>query len=255
MAGKRKISASNAASKLVQARFKSGSNTLKECEACGFTFASTIKDSIRKHDIFHEEYIHGIKVEKTTIHKLNETSKSGQSITLSIDGIKRFVTVLVLTCGDNTAVRVANEMLQIVNKRWLNTAHELNDAIKIGDKVAFLLSAPVKQKKGASTYIVGITTLIQHPLDGLHMDLETCTVDTSKPNLKLQLGVSRIFVSKLYRRHGLAESMLDGILNHAVYGTVLNKWQIGFSQPSGAGVLMLKHWYSPSQTIPVYHET
>lgn len=242
------------APKLVQSTFKGALQSLKECKVCGFKFVKNGKTSSDNHNVFHEEYIHGVKIKKVTFDKLKESSSREKPVIMTVDGTKRSVMVSVTKLDDPTTVKEVNKLLKIVNERWLNTNDGQNEASKEGDKVVLLVSKPVLLKRTSNIYIVGITTLIQQPLKGFHMDIETSAIKEGSPELQLQLGISRIFVSNLYRRHRLAERMLDATLKHAVYGTILDKWQVGFSQPSSAGAKLLKHWYYPSQTVPVYHE-
>ncbi|RKP10928.1 ESCO1/2 acetyl-transferase-domain-containing protein [Thamnocephalis sphaerospora] len=55
-------------------------------------------------------------------------------------------------------------------------------------------------------------------------------------------GISRIWVARHARRHGVATRMLDALRNSFVYACVLQPDQIAFSQPTSAGARLAEHY-------------
>lgn len=62
--------------------------------------------------------------------------------------------------------------------------------------------------------------------------------------LRTSLGVSRIFVTKAYRRSGIAHALLDAAARTFIHGCLLDplKGHIAFSQPTGDGQRLMSRW-------------
>lgn len=78
-------------------------------------------------------------------------------------------------------------------------------------------------------------------------------------NKRSTIGISRIWVAPKWRRFGLARHLLHAVLTHLVYGMVLDKHQVAFSQPSYSGGLLAKNFNgvthkSGDVLVPVYLE-
>lgn len=272
MAGKKKTLMGSKRPKLVQSVFPVKKLTQVTCPECNFQYISRIKESEEQHRRFHNEKISGLKITQIVYSKLQSDGTrvdlASQS-SWSNEKIKCFI----ISCVDPQIIKVVTDMLKHVNEQWLNSTSSSNSWKKrpSESKVVLLVSS-AHSAKGDTHRLIGIITIDPPPpssafLPGYPMHFRTSAIDREGPPLKLQLGVSRIFVSQKYRRHHLATFMLDTLLEHAVYGTTLTPWQVGFSQPSNAGCQLLRHWsavsrppphssssLSCSDTVPVYEE-
>lgn len=262
MAKAKKASKSSKKQKLVQLRLPVGTSKQVTCAECNFKYVSTKKESRKQHELFHNQKISGFEITKRVFNKLK---LSGKKVHSSINAwSNEEIDCFVVSCSDKEIMKVVEEMLMLVNLEWLNS--EGNSSVNwkkrpYDCKVVLLVSANFK----THVYrIMGIlttdrpTTPFTH-IKGYHMDVSTSTIDPEKSELELEVGVSRIFVSQKYRRHHLAEFMLNSMLQHAVSGKTLSPWQVGFSQPSDAGGRLLHHWINTttataSSTVPVYEE-
>ena len=238
--------------KLVQMTFAVKQKGPKTCSQCGFNFFTcNTNNKISQHKRYHNEYLNGYEISTLKISKLKEIGKVINSHCVTINQEERKLSILLVSYRDTTTRKIIGTMLKMINDRWLNTPTEEN---KILDKVVLVISQPNTSKSTINeSYIVGITTTIPGPLDGFSLDIKTSNVDRLKA-MQLNLGVSRIFVSQEYRRKGLALEMLESLRCHSIYGVALKKEEIGFSQPSGAGTLLISQWMSPATYIPVYDE-
>ena len=63
---------------------------------------------------------------------------------------------------------------------------------------------------------------------------DNVTYNPSEP-LEAVLGIRQIWISKMHRRKGLATSLIDAARLDAVYGYVVPKEQVAFSQPTPSG--------------------
>ena len=66
------------------------------------------------------------------------------------------------------------------------------------------------------------------------------------------LGVSRIWVSKAYRRQGLAFAMLESARNSFFYGLQVPKNLMAFSQPTESGGRLAKRWFEAETGWHIY---
>lgn len=259
---------------LIQSTFLIKYNKLDEvtCGECGFKFIKSMKETIKQHDIFHNQRILGLQITKTIFNKLK---LNGKKILFKYNENKlnlknKKIYCFIVSYEDQQIIKLVADMLKIVNIQWLNdNKRNFKDWERnlFNNKIILLICHDLLLDTYRS---IGITTTFSPPksfehLKGFHMDIKTSAIDINKPELKLKFGVSRIFVSQEYRRNHLAEFMLDSLLEYGVPGKRLTHWQVGFSQPSNAGGLLLQHWISNSNssssgdtqasTVPVYHES
>lgn len=245
--------------KMVQSTLLDSRSRSIKCLECGCIYEKTKKDSILKHKRIHTDLLYGKKLSKLQLSKLTENRNVVNTHRVNVDGQNVQVSVIFISCVDKTIVDLVSGLLQIVNTQWLNAGTSSNSwkTRPLECKVVLLIAESSIDKE-VNARVIGITILDVPEMStsflvGQHMKVENTTIDSSKPKIKLRLGVSRIYVHERYRRNGLSTLMLNSILKHSIYGTVLTKWQIGFSQPSGSGLLLLKNWYK-TPTIPVYNE-
>ena len=68
------------------------------------------------------------------------------------------------------------------------------------------------------------------------------------------LGISRIWTSKLYRKHGIAVDLLDCARSNFFYGMEVPKDLVAFSQPTESGGRLAAHWFGAETGWHVYTE-
>lgn len=248
--------------KLVQTTFAKKNSKLFSCPLCGFKIIDSRKELEKIHETYHDDFLNGFKiVSKATERLILDGKNVVEVITKEGENGKQKISVVVIACEDKKVTKLVSQILTVMNTSWLNS-DECSDNWKtrpLDSKVVLLVEQKMEAKRGDGyARIIGVTTTDPPPknatfLKGYLMQVEKSTILENKP-LKLRLGISRIFMCPPYRRQGWASTMLECILKHAVYGAQLTPWQIGFSQPSGAGLLLLKKWYRGSNCIPVYHE-
>jgi N-acetyltransferase len=66
-----------------------------------------------------------------------------------------------------------------------------------------------------------------------------------------KLGVSRVWVAEDYRRQGIATRMTQAMLADAVYGEVINRTHVAFSQPTAEGKHFGTHFFG-TPTFNIY---
>lgn len=68
------------------------------------------------------------------------------------------------------------------------------------------------------------------------------------------VGISRIWVSKTFRRKGVATNLLDCVMSHFIYGMEIDKEEVAFSQPTESGAQLARAWFGEQSGWLVYHE-
>lgn len=244
--------------KLIQSTFAIKNSKSTKCPDCGFEYISSHKESRKKHDNLHAEKFEGLQISNLIFNKLK---LNGKMLVINQNNWNNEkIYCFIISCIDKQIIKIVKKMLDIANKQWLNdNIGGSNNWEKRPNenKVVLLIS----YNKLIDTFrIIGITT-IDTPskgllyLKGYQMNIKTTTIEDPKSNIKLRLGISRIFVNIKYRRHHFAEFMLDTILKYGMDGTVLKKEELGFTQPSNIGCQLFHHWNRYSDIIPVYDES
>ena len=68
------------------------------------------------------------------------------------------------------------------------------------------------------------------------------------------VGVSRIWTSRSFRRKGIANNLLDCVVNQFIYGMEIGREEIAFSQPTDAGATLARAWFDEPTGWGVYVE-
>jgi N-acetyltransferase len=66
------------------------------------------------------------------------------------------------------------------------------------------------------------------------------------------LGISRIWTSNLFRKHGIATKLLEVARSQFLYGMTIKKEQVAFSQPTESGGRLAKKWFGQREGWHVY---
>jgi len=85
----------------------------------------------------------------------------------------------------------------------------------------------------------------EHKSSSISIDAET---------VPAVVGVSRIWTSKSSRRKGIANNLLDCVLNQFIYGMEIEKDELAFSQPTESGAELARAWYGEDSGWLVYKE-
>ena len=84
---------------------------------------------------------------------------------------------------------------------------------------------------------------------------KSSSISTEAEEVPAVVGVSRIWTSKSYRRKGIANNLLECVLNQFIYGMEISKDELAFSQPTESGCQLARSWYDAESGWLVYNET
>ncbi|CAI4544177.1 BCE_3a_G0018750.mRNA.1.CDS.1 [Saccharomyces cerevisiae] len=232
----------------------SKSNKIVKCDKCEMSYSSTSIEDRAIHEKYHTLQLHGRKwspnwgsivcTERNhskTVHLSRSTGtitplnssplkKSSPSITHQEEKI-----VYVRPDKSNGEVRAMTEIMTLVNNE-LNAPHDENA----------IWNSTTEEKGKAFVYIrndraVGII-IIENLYGGngktssrgrwMVYDSRRL-VQNVYPDFKI--GISRIWVCRTARKLGIATKLIDVARENIVYGEVIPRYQVAWSQPTDSG--------------------
>lgn len=224
----------------VQALLGINSDLRTTCNVCGMTYYKNIISDKQTHTKYHNTFINGIPWPYKTVI-LNE---------LTINNIKvKFSVIEKTNLSYPSQIKRIRQVLDMVNTELNASPGSKAWEDCTGGAKAFF--AIINER------IIGLVTT-ETVQEGKWMILSTQNIvpDRVKP---LKLGISRIWIAPQWRRLGIGFELLKVILDNSIYGVKLDKLDIGFSQPSTSGGLLLKKFNgiahkSGQILIPIYLE-
>lgn len=203
----------------------------KKCPECGMFYSPGNEEDEKIHKKFH--------LEKSKAQQLSLKGIGTLKVVKEwIDGV-----VYVVSSDDkaNFAKKCVQEIRTHVNQQ-LSYSHSKNHIPQ--DEKTYIY---VHAKKLAGCLIVeSISHLEAFPIvpneEMSEHDALVTQIDRTKPT-QCKLGVSRIWVSESLRRQGLASRLMSAMLADAVYGEVVPRTLVAFSQPTADGKQFGAHFF------------
>ncbi|CAI5756528.1 unnamed protein product [Candida verbasci] len=247
-------------SKKVQSIFILPNNDkLTTCKTCEMTYNQSINNEVKIHNKYHLKFTNGLNwphslIDKTldTITIVDKKVKSTNHKSIISKEMKLAKVISIDKMNKNQVLKTES-LLRMCNlelnatpdsKQWQKFQYQSSKA--------FIL---VIDKKA-----IGICTTDEiKPIDSRWMIYKTQQIVTDKEIKNVKIGISRIWIAPKWRGFGLAKKLLEIVLKYSIYGVVLNKNQIAFSQPSYSGCQLAKSFNgvlhkSGEVLIPVYLE-
>jgi len=228
-------SSSNIRHATKQSVFTVGINEKITCENCGMTYFKHVDADKKLHSQFHKKVLNGRDWSVKWGTKIQDINSSQDEY------------ICCVNPKNSTEMKATIDLLDLVNHD-LN-APEDNEFWLKGDDSGKVF---VYVKNGRAIGVVSVERITQ----GTFLSIEDGQIAR---NIKLELlaGVSRIYVCKKYRRMGIGLRLLGTLQTHFIYGMIIPKNKIAWSQPSFAGGKLatsfngIKH-KSGRVLVPVY---
>lgn len=236
------------------------------CATCGMTYYNHVPKDNEVHKKYHFNFINGIPWPTSfcnnvlerfiVLHDPSSKAKSA-SISKKLQGTAKESLIVTIDRKAGKQVKRVEEIMKVVNSE-LNAAsdgeawHKDNEGSMQGKAFIVVID-------GRAIGICTTEPIHDVDLQSRWIIHRTQTVVPNQVNKLVKLGISRIWIAPKWRRYGLARKLLDIVLTHSVYGIVLDKREIGFSQPSFSGGLLAKSFNGVTHKsgeilIPVYLE-
>lgn len=222
---------SSKAKKSVQSTLQfSSTPVVIKCTKCLMTYSNTSPSDLLQHKQYHDLRLNGKKWSNSwgDVVTRMEPRKGSPCSNYQSDEY-----IVMISPKKPKEVKAMLELLTIVNDE-LNAPHDEN---------AFWseISESGGQQGKAFVYIknnraVGVITVeyIENTHRGKWMVLETKSI-VPKVVPDVKLGISRIWVCRNQRNQKIATRLLESARIKSIYGCVVNKWEMAWSQPSQSG--------------------
>ncbi|KAI9103244.1 ESCO1/2 acetyl-transferase-domain-containing protein [Phlyctochytrium arcticum] len=199
------------------------------CEECGMSFSPETEDDVL-HKRYHRAVMNGAE------WKLPKGNNSW-----GMDDGACVIEVSHLSA--KAEKEKALEVLDIVNRELGAVSIELT----VGLKVYLYITQDHSVVACCAVEPIQEAWHLKETSDASNMELAS---DDSVP---ARCGISRVWVLKTQRRNGIAFRLLDLIRAKFIYGTLLAKQQLAFSQPTQAGRKLAERYFRQSNFL-VYNE-
>lgn len=80
------------------------------------------------------------------------------------------------------------------------------------------------------------------------------SISISEETYPAVVGVSRIWTSRAFRHKGIANNLLECVMNQFIYGMEIEPLQVAFSQPTESGAALARAWFGDGHGWAVYRE-
>lgn len=223
------------------------------CKECGMNYYTYVPKDASVHARYHDFITNGPKCDFSSggykpCHRFR-LAKGNRSVECRV------------YCIDKKSIRLIKRiesLLEIVN-RDLNAPPE-NPSWK--EKAAENGVAGHAFAATVDNKIVGLC--VTDPITNIESQTRwiverTQEVVPNQINKRCKVGISRIWVAAKWRRLGIAQQLLDTVLTCLVYGIILRKTEVAFSQPSHAGGKLARQFNgvqhkSGEILLPIYLE-
>ncbi|CAL9736260.1 N-acetyltransferase Eco1p [Monosporozyma servazzii] len=232
-------------SKYVQSKLVIGNKNaykLTKCTKCGMTYSNQSTNDVLTHTSFHDLHLNGRKWSNNwgqQVHIASDLS-SGSLSTPSLsqdDYIPDNAKIVMIRPNHPSEVKATLEIMTMVNNE-LSAPHDENSFWSQEENPG---KAFVYVKDGRA---VGVITMEVLEKDrGRWMIYKNKSiVQNSRP--QFILGISRIWVCKSQRLQGIATKLLDASRQNTIFGEIVDKRFVSWSQPSDNGGKMALRYNS-----------
>ena len=114
--------------------------------------------------------------------------------------------------------------------------------------------APTESNDEDTTKISSQRPQIPTPVASPTSSSPSSSISISERTYPAVVGVSRIWTSKAFRHKGIANNLLECVLNQFIYGMELEPQQVAFSQPTESGAALARTWFGERDGWAVYRE-
>ncbi|KAL6709449.1 hypothetical protein ACN47E_001384 [Coniothyrium glycines] len=268
--------------RMVQMQLDLAGEHRKQCKTCGMEYIPSSAEDAALHKKFHTMNCGGVDFTKPIIERLRKTNvwSGGDGAFIGVVGRK-----------DALALRHrASEVLRVVNTELAAVPIEEEELWGQAGRTVFA-DAPIEEAHASKSQPPLADTATQPLVDRFKMYLYirgnkcvgACLVeriweayavlgqnDTSEPSCQLPgtvqsssisisatpdsavLGISRVWTSSEHRKAGIATRLLESARSDFLYGLMVEKEQIAFSQPTESGQNLARKWFRQESGWHVY---
>lgn len=257
--------------RLVQTQLDLVSEFTKTCKVCGMDYVPSHAEDAALHRKFHAMNVGGIDIPKSLSEKLrsNQVWSGGDGSFIAVVSRRdmpalrnKAIQVLQVVNSELGAVPVSDEALWSQLRNPIAKArHPSGESPEQATKgtVEYMVSDRFKTYvyiRGQKCVGACLAERIQEAFAVVDQDdasgpgsqsvadsPSSCVSIANTPNAAM-LGISRIWVSSLHRKHGIARRLLDSARSNFFYGMTVDKTKVAFSQPTESGGQLARKWFN-----------
>ncbi|KAL9602949.1 MAG: hypothetical protein Q9219_001474 [cf. Caloplaca sp. 3 TL-2023] len=272
-------------SRLTQMQIDLGGETQKTCKGCGMEYVPSNREDARLHMEFHVMNIGGVDVGKTFLSSKDGGLKrayprdrkwlsSGEDMVMvdrksppwARNKVKKVLEIVNTELG---SAEIADDQLWAsltpnAERPHLSTKKKkLDNSGSDGGGERFKAFIHIEKEKCIGFCLAEKISNARRVIDPkVNQDqkaesgpaLRSSSIVTSVELDLALLGVSRIWISKSHRGHGLAAELLETARSNFFYGMEVPKQLVAFSQPTESGGKLAERWFGEKTGWLVYGE-
>jgi hypothetical protein len=262
--------------RLVQMQLDLVSEVSKTCKMCGMNYVPSHAEDAALHRKFHAMNVGGVDISKALVERLRQNQ-------VYSGGDRSFIAVV--SRRDPISLRnKASEVLKVVNTElgavpipdevlWSQTRKPIVASTQAQGENAQqpekgIVDHLTSDRFKAYLFVQGqkcvgacLAERIQEAFRVLDQDdaavrgpadADSSSISISATGTPAMLGISRIWTSNLHRKHGRATRLLDSARSDFLYGMVVDKAHVAFSQPTESGGQLARKWFGQRAGWLVY---
>jgi hypothetical protein len=263
--------------RMVQMQLDLASEQRKACKTCGMEYIPSNAEDAALHRRFHAMNLGGVDFTKAVVDRMRKNAvwSGGDGSFIAAVGRKD---ALALRNRTSDVLKVVTTELAAVpipdTELWSQTsesrfAHAQKDKRDI--KTAAASDGPLVDRYKTYLYIRGqkclgaclaervweaYTVLDQSDVSAqtrqLSTEAQSSSISISSSTDPVLLGISRIWASNQHRKQSIATRLLDCARSDFLYGMVVEKEQVAFSQPTESGGNLARRWFGRQAGWHVY---
>lgn len=234
------------------------------------SFYKHVQNDKLVHAKYHNDFINGLPWK-------NEIATPLRKFLVSVNENSVHVAILGIDRALFRQVKKVDKLLEMVNREldapaandsWKRRSKHQRRETDKGDNNKNADSANPSPIEGKAYVVLAksraIGLVVTEPImdatsQAKWMVHRTQDIVPNQVNKNIRIGISRIWIAPKWRRFGLANQLLQVVLQHSVFGMRLKPHEIAFSQPSHAGGLLAKSFNgvqhkSGEMLVPIYLE-
>lgn len=215
-AGKGRNLGTNAPKKTIQTRLFAGVPCLKRCPQCGMDYTSTISADASAHEQHHLN---------VTIGPLWPKSMAFSKL------------IVQKVSSEECIARVDDSSFKGAQDIVVKYLERVNAELNASDLE--LWAAGSKKMKSYIAYMY-----IQR-----QRVVSLVLAERMLSPSNIVVGISRMYTNPKLRRHKFTTQLLNACCTYTIYGTKLQKTQIGWSHPTNLGTKLIESWAGTNYTV------
>lgn len=263
----------------VQMQIDLGGDVRRTCGECGMEYVLSNEEDVTLHRMYHNMNGEGVELGKSFMKSAMKWVYEVPHIEGSVVVVDRKISpparknvqkVLGIVNKELSATDIADDVLWSQKSlseeiRRASDGMKQSDAEKRNDNKSdrYKIFLHVKDGKCVGLCLAErITRAHRVRSNGsggtgsleLSADHKSSSITVEEDTRPAVVGVSRIWTSKSSRRKGIANNLLDCVLNQFIYGMEIEKDELAFSQPTESGGELARAWYGDDSGWLVYRE-